>query len=138
MDMPAILEFLLPRRPLSHQAKNSIHKQEWRNFVYGRAFSKWTQKPITQGSLKFSVVYLCEDDPGDINNIIKPIQDALNALVYSDDSLIWDVTGHMRLLSDPIDIVGLPALLAEAVIGGTECVYVRITNSNELNLEIKQ
>lgn len=136
--MSILFEFLLPRRPLSHQAKNSIHKKEWRDFIYGRAFSKWSQKPITEGGLKFSIVYLCEDDPGDINNIIKPIQDALISLVYSDDSVIWDVTGHMRLLSNPINIIGLPTLLAEAVIGGTECVYVRITNSSELNLEIRQ
>ncbi|UBF26076.1 RusA family crossover junction endodeoxyribonuclease [Kovacikia minuta CCNUW1] len=137
MNVPILLEFVLPRRPLSYQAKNSKHKQEWRDFIYGRAFSQWTGNPITKGGLKFSVVYLCEDDPGDINNIIKPIQDALITLVYSDDSVIWDVTGHMRLLSEPIDIIGLPPLLAEAVIGGTECIYVRITNSSELNSELK-
>ena len=59
-------------------------------------------------------------------------------LVYADDSLVCDVTGHMRLLSDPIDIVGLPSLLADAVITGSECVYVQITNSNELNQEVSR
>lgn len=80
---------------------------------------------------------MCEDDPADINNIIKPIQDALTTLVYSDDNLIWDVAGHMRLLSQPIDIIGLPEMLSNAVIDGAECVYVRITLSNELNWEVK-
>ena len=60
------------------------------------------------------------------------------SLVYADDSLVCDVTGHMRLLSDPIDIVGLPSLLADAVITGSECVYVQITNSNELNQEVSR
>lgn len=138
LKMPALIEFLLPRRPLSHQAKDTKSKAAWRDFVYGRAFAAWKGKPIKCGPLRFAIVYLCEDDPGDINNIIKPIQDALNSLIYSDDSLIWDVAGHMRLLSDPIDIIGLPDLLAEAVIGGRECVYVRIARSDELNSEMKQ
>lgn len=135
--MTTLIEFLLPRRPLSHQAKDSRHKTAWKDYVYGRAFSVWNQKPIKSGALKFTLVYLCEDDPADINNIIKPIQDALTTLVYSDDNLIWDVAGHMRLLSQPIDIIGLPEMLSNAVIDGAECVYVRITLSNELNWEVK-
>lgn len=87
--MATLIEFVLPRRPLSHQAKDSKHKTAWKNYVYGRAFSVWKKMPIKSDTLKFTVVYLCEDDPADINNIIKPIQDALNSLVYSDDSLIW-------------------------------------------------
>lgn len=134
--MPTIFELLLPRRPLSHQAKSSENKEAWRDFIFGRAFSLWSKKPITDLELKFSVVYLCEAHPLDINNIIKPIQDALNALVYSDDSLIVDVTGHMRYLEEPIDILNLPPLLADAVINGVESVYVRISTVNPLNSEV--
>jgi len=135
--MTVIFELLLPKRPLSHQAKNSENKQAWKDYIYGRAFAVWKQNPISTGALRFTVVYLCESDPCDINNIIKPIQDALNSLIYADDGLIRDITGHMRLLSDPIDIVGLPAQLAEAVIMGSECVYIRVTESFELNTEVR-
>ena len=114
--MAILFELLLPRRPVSHQAKDSPNKQAWKDYIYSRAFSIWRQAPIVEGGLEFTVVYLCESDPCDINNIIKPIQDALNRLVYADDELVWDVAGHMRLLSEPIDPEGLPILLAEAVI----------------------
>lgn len=134
--MPVLLELLLPRRPLSHQSSSSEHKQAWRDFIYGRALAQWKQTPITAGALKFTLVYLCEAHPIDINNIIKPVQDALNALVYADDSLITDITGHLRYLADPIDIVDLPPVLAEAVIGGVECVYVRISAAQELAREV--
>jgi hypothetical protein len=134
--MPPILEFVIPRRPLSHQSGSTLHKREWREFIYGRAFASWKSPPISGGKIKFTVVYLCEDHPVDINNVIKPIQDALNTLVYSDDSLITDVSGHLRYLSEPIDIVNLPPTLADAVIGGVECVYVRISTSRELNSEV--
>lgn len=135
MNLP--FELLLPRRPLSHQAKNSTNKQAWKDFIYGRAFAIWKHTPISNRALCFTLVYLCESDPCDINNVIKPIQDALNTLFYSDDSLICDISAHMRLLSEPIDIVGLPELLQEAIIRGTVCVYIRVTESFELNLGVK-
>lgn len=87
-------------------------------------------------NLKFTLVYLCESDPADINNIIKPIQDSLNGLVYPDDSAVIDVDGHMRYLSDPIDMTNLPELLQIALVKGTECVYVRVMNSDELKSEL--
>jgi crossover junction endodeoxyribonuclease RusA len=136
--MTVLFELLLPRRPLSHQAKDSDNKKAWKDYIYGRVFSTWQRYPIYDYPLRFTVVYLCERDPCDINNVIKPIQDALISLVYADDSLIWDVTGHMRLLSEPIDIVGLPEKLAEAVILGAECVYISISRSSQLNAEIWQ
>ncbi len=126
------LEFLVPRRPISHQAKDAAHKKEWRDFVYGRAFQEWTGKPLCDVGLRFTLVYLCEADPPDINNIIKPVQDALTALVYSDDKLIVDVQGHLRMTDQPIDVIGLPPLLQDAVIWGVDCLYVRIDASRPI------
>ncbi len=80
--------------------------------------------PIKDGDLQLTLVYLCDEFPADIDNIIKPIQDALVDLVFEDDSLVSDVDNHRRFMSDPIDIIGLPSLLQRAVITGKECVYV--------------
>jgi hypothetical protein len=78
-------------------------------------------------------VYLSKDPrPGDINNFVKPIQNALCACVYADDAMIRDVSAHMRLLSEPNAIHGLPEKLARAVIDGEACVYVAIHDSTEL------
>jgi crossover junction endodeoxyribonuclease RusA len=134
--MSVLLEFLLPRRPLSHQSGNTQHKQAWRDFVYGRAHAAWKGTPLTERGLKFTVVYLCEAHPIDINNVIKPIQDALNSLVYADDSQVTDVTGHLRYLSEPTDILTLPPLLADAVVNGVESVYVRVATANPLHIEV--
>ena len=85
--------------------------------------------PVSSSSLRFTIVYLCGNDPADTDNIIKPIQDALVGIVYTDDSLISDVDSHRRFLSDPIDVTTLPSLLQGGVIGGTECVYVRVADA---------
>jgi hypothetical protein len=136
--MPLIVDFLLPRKPVSHQATLAVNKQAWRDYVFGRARAAWPARPLTDGLLKFTMVYLSEDaNPGDINNFVKPVQDALNALVYADDSMIRDVSAHLRLLSEPLAFDLLPEPLAVAAIEGQECVYVAISDSADLHEELR-
>jgi Holliday junction resolvase RusA-like endonuclease len=135
--MPLIVDFLLPRRPVSHQAKDSANKRAWFDYVYGRAIKAWPGRPLQDVPLKFTMVYLSDDPrPGDINNFVKPVQDALCALIYADDSMIRDVSAHMRVLSEPNSIAGLPRTLAEAIIHGQVSVYVAIADSPELVEEL--
>lgn len=73
-----------------------------------------------------SFLYLAADDAADVDNIIKPIQDALVGLVYS------DIDCHRRYLSEPIEVSDLPPLLQAAVAVAEECVYVRVSHACEL------
>jgi crossover junction endodeoxyribonuclease RusA len=82
------------------------------------------------------LVYLCNDSPADIDNIIKPIQDALVGVVYADDSLISDVDSHRRFLSDAIDVTNLPPLLVEGITVGEECIYIRVSLAENLEVYI--
>lgn len=135
--MPLILDFLLPRRPLSQQAKHPSTRRNWRDYVYGRALHAWHGAPLQSCPLKFTMVYLSlEVYAGDINNFVKPVQDALCGLVYADDAMIRDVSAHMRMLRDIHSAGKLPAKLADAVIRGDECVYVAISDSLDLKLEL--
>jgi len=125
-------EFVIPRRPVSLQGKPK-GLNEWKTFVRSEAQKIWTGgSPINNANLQLTLIYLCGDNPPDTDNIIKPIQDALNKLVYEDDRLISDVESHRRFLSELIDITNLPLLLREAVIIGKECVYVKVSESQPL------
>jgi len=137
--MPLIVDFLLPRRPVSQQAKHASSRDAWRDYVFGRAMTAWPAKPLINHRLKFTMVYLSNDPkPGDINNFVKPVQDALCALIYADDSMIFDVSAHMRLLSEQNSVTGLPHTLAKAIIDGAgACVYVAISDSSELAKELQ-
>jgi crossover junction endodeoxyribonuclease RusA len=79
-----------------------------------------------------TLVYLCDDSPADIDNIIKPVQDALVGVVYADDALVTDVDSHKRFLSDTIDITNLPSLLIQGVVLGEECIYIRVCLAESL------
>ena len=84
------------------------------------------------GQFHFTLVYLCTGKTADVDNIIKPIQDALRGLVYADDALIVDVDGHRRLLTGIFDLTRLPPLLSAGVVSQKECVYMRVQESRPL------
>jgi Holliday junction resolvase RusA-like endonuclease len=131
-----MIEFVVPKRPVSIQAKNPKTLQEWKDFVYGRALSARRGAPRVGIRYKFTLVHLSEEDPPDINNVIKPVEDALNGLAYPDDKHVVDVTGHRRPISEGIDVTHLPVLLRDAVFLGAECIYVRVSAAGTLEDEL--
>jgi crossover junction endodeoxyribonuclease RusA len=122
-------EFLIPRRPVSAQTKSRANLQAWKNYVAGEATKVWHGTMIETGDLELLLVYLCDLEPPDTDNIVKPIQDALVGLVYSDDALISDVESHRRSLVGTFDLTLLPDLLVAGITTGQECVYVRVSTS---------
>ncbi len=100
----------------------------------GEAAKLWVNgtPPVSLPALRFTIVYLCDESPADIDNIIKPIQDALVGLVFEDDFLVSDVDSHRRFLDEPIDVTNLPPLLQSGVAAGSECVYVRVSDAQGL------
>ncbi len=124
-----LFEFLIPRRPVSFQTKKRHNLQAWKNYVRTEASRTWSGTPYNGNNLHLTLVYLCDTDPVDVDNIIKPIQDALTDLVYDDDVLISDAESHRRELTGAFEIAKYPDLLVNGILSGTECVYVRITES---------
>lgn len=128
-----MIEFLIPRRPVSHQTKNRANLQSWKQYVQNIAIESWTKPFIPDGTdLRLTLVYLCDDSPADIDNIIKPIQDAMVGVVYEDDIQISDVDSHRRYLTDAIVVSGLPQILVNAIDAGNEAVYVKVSIANDL------
>jgi crossover junction endodeoxyribonuclease RusA len=125
-------EFLIPKRPLSLQAKRKANLQAWKGFVRAEAAAVWNVPMVETGDLQLSLVYLCDLSPPDTDNIVKPIQDALVGLVFSDDALVADVESHRRSLNGSFDLTRLPTLLIAGIASGKECVYVRVSNSRAL------
>jgi len=129
-----LFEFLIPKRPVSLQTRNRKNLQAWKQFVEAHARKNWTNLPVTN-NLQLTLVYLCDNDPVDVDNIIKPIQDSLVGLIYDDDLLITDVESHRRPLNDIFDMTNMkkyPTLLVEGILLGKECVYVRISHAKLL------
>ncbi len=66
-----------------------------------------------------TITYFYEETTMDVDNIPKPISDALKGLVYVDDSQVNDVLCQRRDLMAGLRVVAPSAVLAEGFIGGT-------------------
>ena len=87
----------------------------------GLVAESWNGR-VMEGELRLTLVYLCKDPTPDIDNIIKPIQDALKGLVMTDDSQVADVDSHRRFLDATFDLSRLPSLLLFGIAKQMECV----------------
>ena len=120
-------EFLIPDRPVSLQTRNRENLRQWKDYVANEAAKSWEGPAVSTSNLQLTLVYLCGDDPVDVDNIIKPIQDALVGLAYADDILITDVESRRRPLAGTYDVARCPDPLLQGIATGGECVYVRLS-----------
>jgi crossover junction endodeoxyribonuclease RusA len=122
-------EFTVAGPPLSHQTRNRAKLQVWRETVRARANQRWPQgDPPSATAVKIIVSYY-HDGPAvriDNDNLLKPIQDALNGLVYEDDSLITDTISRKTNLDGRFRVRGMSPVLAEGFCTGEEFLHIRI------------
>ena len=72
---------------------------------------------------------------GDLDNIIKPIQDALNGIAYADDRQVVDLVASMRRKgSMDLRLLTLTPILASGFSGGSDFVHVVVDQSSRLEV----
>ena len=77
-----------------------------------------------------SIVYVFDSTPMDVDNIPKPILDALIGLVYFDDSQVIDLTCRMRRWDPDLVTQHRPRFLMN--FAHSEFVYVRASDASGL------
>ena len=81
-------EFIVDGPPVSHQTRHATRLHAWQQTVRTAAAQCWpANTPHVQAPLSFSLTYYHDGVSVriDNDNLVKPIQDALNGLVYVDD-----------------------------------------------------
>jgi crossover junction endodeoxyribonuclease RusA len=97
--------------------------------VRAAATQRWpANTPPIQVRLRFTVTYYHDGVSVriDNDNMVKPIQDALNGLVYEDDRQITDTYVRKTDLNGSFRVRGMSPVLAEGFCRGKEFLYVRI------------
>ena len=71
--------------------------REWIREVQSTAKQGWDAEPPVSGAVAVTITYFYRSsDPLDVDNIPKPILDALKGLVYADDSQVSDLLCRKR------------------------------------------
>jgi hypothetical protein len=125
------LEFTVDGPPVSHQTRDRANLNAWKVIIRGEASKVWAGKSPLLGKLKCIIDNFHEGEhPSlDDDNMVKPIRDAMNGLVYGDDSQIrYSETIHISI-DAPIKIRRASVVLLAAYSKGDEFLYVRIDDA---------
>ena len=125
-------EFVVIGKPISHQTKQKKSLQVWKEKVREAAESCWTRDELLGSQLKVTITHYYDspaDDESavpDSDNIVKPIRDTLNGLIYVDDYQITDFVSRRRNLNGSFRIKGISCTLAEGFSSGQEFLHIKI------------
>jgi len=120
--------FAVIGRPVSQQA-SSDSKQRYKNAVV-QAASKNVAIPIKKDEkIKMEIDWFSEgfQNKPDVDNIIKPIQDALKGIVFLDDNQVESIVARKYNISSVTHFWREPLCIIEPLLNGhKEYIFVRI------------
>ena len=121
-----LFEFTVKGPPLSVQAK-STSKNRWKAEVKQAAqIQLGANSRITTEEVKFSITYYYKDNCPDVDNIIKPIQDALEGVIYIDDRQIVETKSRRKLLGGSYIVEGASKVLLIAFADGDDFLHITV------------
>jgi crossover junction endodeoxyribonuclease RusA len=100
-------EFTIKGPPVSSQTKNRQRLQQWKADVRQAAIARVVAGAVPVGiPVRISTTYYYEGDTPNVDNIIKPIQDALCGVVFVDDDQCQETKSRKRPLNGSYQIKG--------------------------------
>ncbi len=123
-------EFVIDGPPVSQQARRRERVRQWREEVRRVAAQQWPtgELPVAT-ALMLTIVHFYDTVSLDLDNLPKPIVDALKGLVYLDDSQITDVICRKRHLRRDIRVDNPSDVLADGFSRGTEFLYIVVEDA---------
>ena len=112
--------------PKSVQASRAS-KQRWKERVRTAAETAWLPgEPPLDHEVQVHITYYHDSAPLDVDNMLKPILDALIGVVYVDDKQLTDTHGHLRDLNGHYRVRGLTPAQARGFTSGDPFVHIRV------------
>ena len=111
--------------PVSQQTRRRERLRAWKMVVRQETEKYWSpgQRPAT-GLIMLQITYFYDSVAIDVDNIVKPIQDAIIGLAYIDDDQVTDVLVRKRNLSGNFKVENMTSTLAEGFSRGHEFLHI--------------
>ena len=123
-------EFAIEGPPVSQQARRRELVRQWSRSVRDAALHRWDAdaSPVAE-AIMLTIIYFYNDVPMDVDNMPKPILDALKGLVYVDDSQISDLLCRKRELTDRLQIESESQTLKDYIRRGAHFLYISVESA---------
>lgn len=123
------LEFTIDGSPVSQQARKRQLVRQWQQEVRNVAEREWKGEPPVAEELMVTIIYVYDAIPLDIDNIPKPILDALQGLVFINDNQITDLICRKRDMNTELQVQYFSPALDEALDSSMPFVHIIIGNA---------
>jgi len=116
--------------PVSQQTRRRERLRDWKRVVRQEAEKYWSSgQKATTGLIMLQITYFYDSVAIDVDNIVKPIQDAIIGLVYIDDDQVTDVLVRKRDLSGNFKVEHMTLTLAEGFSRGNEFLHIVVNEA---------
>ena len=123
-------EFIVDGPPVSQQTRRRERLRAWKILVRQETEKYWlSEQKASTGLVMLKVTYFYESVAIDVDNIIKPIQDAIIGLAYIDDGQITDVLIRKRNLSGEFKVENMTSTLAEGFSREKEFLHIVVLDA---------
>ncbi|WP_199309303.1 MULTISPECIES: RusA family crossover junction endodeoxyribonuclease [unclassified Limnothrix] len=124
------LEFIVDGPPVSQQTRRRERLRAWKTTVRQEAEKYWPPgQKAAIGLIMLQITYFYDSVAMDVDNIVKPIQDAIIGLAYIDDDQVTDVLVRKRNLSGNFKIENMTSTLAEGFLRGNEFLHIVVIDA---------
>lgn len=120
-------EFTIKGPPVSAQTRNRRRLQNWKSEVKSAAQLELSASAsIVNDDVTVTITYYYDGESPDVDNIIKPIQDALIGIIYSDDNQVAETKSRKRSINASYKIRGVSAVLLAAFADGNDFIHIKV------------
>ena len=126
-------EFSIVGPPISQQAKSGS-RNRWKSAVANAARAALPAGTQPTGSdVAIRITYYYDGDTPDVDNIIKPIQDALIGVVYVDDCQVVHTQSSRTRIDGSFTIRGASVVLLNAFSARDPFVHISVTDPPDMS-----
>lgn len=123
-------EFTIKGPPVSQQTRNRTRLRQWRQQVHQKAQNQIpANTAITTEEVLVTITYYYEDTSPDVDNIVKPIQDALIGVIFADDNQVVEARSRKKPINGSYRIRGASSTLLAAFADGDEFLHIKVENA---------
>jgi Holliday junction resolvase RusA-like endonuclease len=131
------LRFVVIGKPISHQTKDRAALGRWKAAVARTAKEVVSDRAPLGGLCKCNITHFYDTPDGnesgvpDSDNIVKPVRDALNGIIWHDDYQVSLFTSGRLDLNAHYKVRNMPAALANAFVEGKEFLYIMVESISD-------
>ena len=128
-------EFVIVGNPVSQQARRRSRVRQWTQEVRKEAQQRWDigDSPY-DGAVMVTITYFYDRVELDVDNIPKPILDALSGLAYADDGQVTDILCRKRYMIHNLQIEKRSPTLTDALHRNEQFVHILVEEAQTLEV----